>query len=80
MSFKHRGLTLLAQDRQCDPTEPALAYVLEQNLDDLPDLIVDGLRDAYASRFGKLLEAGGHVDADAVKIVAFGDEADALLP
>ena len=54
--------------------QAALADVLKWNLDDLPNLIVDGLRDAYASRLGELLEAGGNVHAGAVKIVIFGDD------
>ena len=54
------------------------------NLDDLANLIVDGLRDANSSRLGQLFEANRNVHAGAVKIVVFGDhvpevDADAEL-
>ena len=49
--------------------QAALADVLERNLDDLPDLIVDGLRDAYAPGLGELLETSGNVWIDWQKVV-----------
>ena len=67
-----------------DILQTALADVLEWNLDDLANLIVDGLRDANSSRLGQLFEANSNVHAGAVKIVLFGDhvpevDADAEL-
>ena len=61
-----------------------LTDILEWNFHDLPNLIVDGLRDANSSSLGQLFEASGNVDAGAVKIVVFGDhvpevDADAEL-
>ena len=51
----------------------ALADILEWNLNDLPNLIVDGLRDTNSSRLGDLFEANSDVHAGTVKIVLFGD-------
>ena len=64
--------------------QTALTDILERNLDDLANLIVDGLRDANSARLGQLLEANRDVYAGAVKIVVFGDyvpevDADAEL-
>ena len=53
--------------------EPALADVFKGNLDDLADLLVNGLRDQDPARLRHLLEADRDVDAGAVKVVAFGD-------
>ena len=53
--------------------QSALTDVLEWNLDDLANLIVDGLRDANSSRLGQLFEANSNVHAGAIKIVLFGD-------
>ena len=51
----------------------ALADILEWNLNDLPNLIVDSLRDTNSSRLGDLFEANSDVHAGTVKIVLFGD-------
>ena len=55
-----------------DVLQPALADVLEWNLYDLPNLIVDGLREENSSRLGQLFEANRNVHAGAIKIVVFG--------
>ena len=49
-----------------DVLQTALTDVLEWNLDDLANLIVDGLREANSSRLGQLFEANSHVHAGAV--------------
>ena len=64
--------------------QPALADVLEWNLYDLPNLIVDGLREENSSGLRQLFEANSNVHTGAVKIVVFGDyvpevDADAEL-
>ncbi len=51
----------------------ALADILEWNLNDLPNLIVDSLRDTNSSRSGDLFEANSDVHAGTVIIVLFGD-------
>ena len=56
-----------------DILQMVLTDVLEGNLDDLANLIVDGLRDANTSRLGQLFEADSNVHAGAVKIVLFGN-------
>ena len=57
-----------------DILQTALADILKRNLDDLANLIVDGLRDADASRICQLLEANGYVHAGAVQVVIFDDD------
>ena len=54
--------------------QTALAEVLEWNLNDLPNLIVDGLRDEYSSGLRQLLQANCNVYTSAVKIILFGDD------
>ena len=53
--------------------QTVLADILEWNLHDLPNLIVDGLRDANSSRLSQLFEASGNVHAGTVKIILFSD-------
>ena len=53
--------------------QTALADILEWNLNDLPNLIVDGLRDTNSSRLGDLFEANSDVHAGTVKIVLLGN-------
>src|SRR5262245_12308021 len=50
-----------------------LADVLEWYLHDLPNLIVNGLRNADSARVGELLEANSDVHARTVEIVLFDD-------
>ena len=52
-----------------DILQTVLTDVLEGNLDDLANLIVDGLREANSSRLGQLFEANRNVHAGAVKVV-----------
>ena len=56
-----------------DILQTALTDVLEWNLYDLPNMIVDGLRDANSSSLGQLFETNSDVHAGTVKIVLFGD-------
>ena len=56
-----------------DILQTVLTDVLEWNLDDLANLIVDGLREANSTRLGQLFEANSNVHTGAVKIVVFGD-------
>src|SRR4029077_740615 len=67
-----------------DFLQRGLTDILEWNLDNLANLIVDGLRDANSSRLGKLLEANGNVYSGAVEGVVLGNhvaqiDADAEL-
>ena len=67
-----------------DVLQTALTDILEWNLDNLANLIVDGLRDANSSGLGKLLEANRNVHAGAVEVVVLGNhvtqiDADAEL-
>ena len=67
-----------------DILQTVLTDVFEWNLDDLANLIVDGLREANSARLGQLFEANSNVHAGAVNVVVFGDhiaqiDADAEL-
>ena len=64
--------------------QTALTDILKWNLDDLANLIVNGLRDADASGLGKLLEADRDVHAGSVQVIVLADhiaqiDADAEL-
>ena len=53
--------------------QTALTDILELNLNNLPDLVVDRLRDENSSRLRQLFQPNSNVDVTAVKIVLFDD-------
>ena len=56
-----------------DVLQTALTDILKGNLDDLANLIIDGLRDADASGLSELLEADRNVHAGSVEVIVFAD-------